>query len=185
MSSLTHVQMVLTWVIQHLHIYTAGVSTATVCSTGCLQKTHPCILTHLHQLDHIRMVELLEDGDLLVHPFQGAFELRWTLRSRAGPSRRRSSCLSRIVYLRLKIHTAQGNTHTHTQIHLYIHPTEQPICYMAHTYVGSQPAASVASWTGPSSPVGIRTQRNRQGNQSRDSKYRHNNILVIQDVYRM
>nr|AZZ65829.1 calcium/calmodulin dependent protein kinase kinase 2 [Tachysurus fulvidraco] len=49
------------------------------------------VIQHLHQLDHIRMVEFLENGDLLVHPLQRAFGLRWALRIRAGPSRRRSS----------------------------------------------------------------------------------------------
>lgn len=49
-------------------------------------------------------------------------------------------------------HSPHRFTHIHTR--QYVHLTEQAICYMAHTYWGNQPAASNASWTGPSSPVG-------------------------------
>uniref|UniRef100_A0A8B9GYA5 Uncharacterized protein n=1 Tax=Astyanax mexicanus TaxID=7994 RepID=A0A8B9GYA5_ASTMX len=35
--------------------------------------------TYLHQLDHVRMVQLLEDGDFLVYSLQRAFGLRWAL----------------------------------------------------------------------------------------------------------
>ena len=52
-----------------------------------------CKNTYLDQLDHIRMVQLLEDGDFLVHPLQRAFGLRLALWGWFGPSGRRSSCI--------------------------------------------------------------------------------------------
>lgn len=113
------------------HTHTQQGKNHTVSSTGRLEKTQPCILTHLHQLDHVRMVEFLENGDLLVHPLQGAFGLGWTLRIRAGPSRGRSSCTSRNVCLRFEIHTTEVNTHTN--IHAYAFTPQSSPSAIWHT----------------------------------------------------
>lgn len=108
--------MVLTWVIQHLPHKQQCQAQQQCPLLVVLKKTHPRIHTHLHQFHHIRMVELLEDGDLLVHPLQGAFGLRGTLRSTAGPSGRRSSYTCRNVHLRLPSLTAQVHTHPYSPI---------------------------------------------------------------------
>uniref|UniRef100_A0A8C5AQ80 Uncharacterized protein n=1 Tax=Gadus morhua TaxID=8049 RepID=A0A8C5AQ80_GADMO len=51
-------------------------------------QTHPS--SHLHKLDHVGMVELFKDGNLLVYPLQGSFGLRHALWDFSS-SRRRSS----------------------------------------------------------------------------------------------
>uniref|UniRef100_A0A8C9T4Y0 Uncharacterized protein n=1 Tax=Scleropages formosus TaxID=113540 RepID=A0A8C9T4Y0_SCLFO len=44
--------------------------------------------SHLHELHHIRMVEFLQDGDLLVNSFQGPLGLGRAFGSPSGPSGR-------------------------------------------------------------------------------------------------
>lgn len=53
--------------------------------------THQVQTTNLHQLDHVRVVQFLQDGDLLVDSFQGTLDLREAFRccfssSRGGAS---------------------------------------------------------------------------------------------------
>uniref|UniRef100_A0AAY5F424 Uncharacterized protein n=1 Tax=Electrophorus electricus TaxID=8005 RepID=A0AAY5F424_ELEEL len=81
MTLLTHVQVVFTWV-----------------------------------LDHIRVVQLFEDGDLLIHSLQRAFGLRWALRSHSGPSGRRPSCiLSHQTLLGQDFHGLRGRGEVRTR----------------------------------------------------------------------
>lgn len=47
--------------------------------------------THLHQFDHIGVVQLLQDSDLLVDSFQGTFGLGEAFRGSFGASRRGAS----------------------------------------------------------------------------------------------
>lgn len=51
---------------------------------------HP-LTTYLNQLDHIHMVQLLQDGNLLVYPLQGQQLLGWSSLGSLGPSRGRAT----------------------------------------------------------------------------------------------
>lgn len=48
---------------------------------------------HLHQLDYIRVVEFFQDGDLLIHLFNGAFGLAEAFQGGLGTARGRTACL--------------------------------------------------------------------------------------------
>lgn len=159
MSLLTHVQMVLTWVIQHLHTYMAW-SALQQCPLLVVYRKHTPAYSHTStSLTTLGWSSFLR------------MAISWYTRSRGplgwgGPSgaERAPRGGGLPVQAEMWIWDSKYTPHKWTHTHLYIHPAEQPICHMAHTHVGNQPAASDASWTGPSSPVGTRTQGNRQDN---------------------
>lgn len=115
--------------------------------------------THLHKLNHIRVIKLLEDGYLLVNTLQRPFGLRGALRGQSCPTRRRSACLNQQRGNHVKGWSIRRSASwwkcapNLTHIHSIINPAVRSICFKADTYAGTQPASSVVSWTALSWPV--------------------------------